>query len=249
MNYKKNILISGSDSRFCLFLKKNFSGKNIIYCNKKKLDITNYSRLLNVLKKNKIQIFIHVAALSRPMKIHEKNIDLSILTNIIGTSNVVRACKKLKVKLIYFSTNYVYPCKKGNYKETDYLMPINNYGWSKLGGECAVHMLKDALILRLSITNYPFDYKKAINNVYSSLIYNKDFAKILPLLLNEKGVLNIGGKRQTIYNFAKKDNPKIKKIKLPKNSSYPLDSSINLNKFKKILKKIKYDKKANYLQK
>ena len=128
-------------------------------------------------------------------------------------------------------------------------MPINNYGWSKLGGECAVHMLKDALILRLSITNYPFDYQKAINNAYSSLIYNKDFAKILPLLLNEKGVLNIGGKRQTIYNFAKKDNPKIKKIKLSKNSNYPLDSSINLKKFNKILKKIKYDKKANYLQK
>ena len=133
MNYKKKILISGSDSRFCLFLKKNFSGKNIIYCNKKELDITNYSRLLNVLKKNKIKIFIHVAALSRPMKIHEKNIDLSILTNIIGTSNVVRACNRLKVKLIYFSTNYVYPCKKGHYKETDNLMPINNYGLSKLG--------------------------------------------------------------------------------------------------------------------
>ena len=72
-------------------------------------------------------------------------------------------------------------------------------------------MLEDSLILRLSITNYPFDYKKAIKNAYSSLIYNKDFARILPLILNEKGVLNIGGKRQTIYNFAKKNNPNIKK--------------------------------------
>ena len=177
------------------------------------------------------------------MKIHEKNIDLSILTNIIGTSNVVRACNRLKVKLIYFSTNYVYPCKKGNYKETDNLMPINNYGWSKLGGECAVQMLEDSLILRLSITNYPFDYKKAIKNAYSSLIYNKDFARILPLILNEKGVLNIGGKRQTIYNFAKKDNPNIKKTKLSKNSNYPLDSSLNLKKFKKILKKLNMIKK------
>ena len=237
MNYKKNILISGSDSRFCFFLKKNFSGKNIFYCNKKKLDITNYSGLLKLLKKNKIKIFIHVAALSRPMKIHEKNINLSILTNIIGTSNVVRACKKLKVKLIYFSTNYVYPCKKGNYKETDHLMPINNYGWSKLGGECAVHMLKDALILRLSITNYPFDYKKAINNTYSSLMYNKDFAKILPLLLNEKGVLNIGGKRQTIYNFAKKDNPNIQPISKNKYLNYPKDSSVSILKMKRIIKR------------
>ena len=144
MNLNKKILISGSDSRFCFFLKKYFNKKNIIYCNKKKLDVTNYPDLLKILKKNKIKIFIHIAALSRPMTIHEKNIDLSILTNIIGTANVVRACKKLNIKLIYFSTNYVYPCKKGNYKESDSLMPINNYGWSKLGGESAVQMYKNS---------------------------------------------------------------------------------------------------------
>ena len=46
------------------------------------------------------------------MEIHERNVSLSIQTNIIGTANVVRACKKLNIKLIYFSTNYVYPCKK-----------------------------------------------------------------------------------------------------------------------------------------
>ena len=33
---------------------------------------------------------------------------------------------------------------KGNYKETDFLMPWNNYGWSKLGGECAVQMYKNS---------------------------------------------------------------------------------------------------------
>ena len=31
-------------------------------------------------------------------------------------------------------------------------------------------------------------------------------------LINKKGVINIGGKSQTVYNFAKKNNPKIKKI-------------------------------------
>ena len=74
--------------------------------------------------------------------------------------------------------------------------------------------LKDALILRLSITNYPFDYKKAINNVYSSLIYNKDFAKYCPYC-SMKRCFEYCGKRQTIYNFAKKDN-QIKKINYQK---------------------------------
>ncbi len=204
---------------------------------KKKLDILDYSNLLKVLKSNKIKILIHVAALSRPMKIHEKNIEDSILTNIIGTANIVRVCKKLSIKLIYFSTNYVYPCTNGNYKETDALLPINNYGWSKLGGECAVQMLKNSLILRLAITDFPFNYNKAIKNAYSSFIYNKDFAKVLPNLINEKGVLNIGGKRQSIYNFAKKMNPKIKSIMIKKNSKFPKDSSLNVKRFNQILKK------------
>ncbi len=234
---QKKILISGGDSRFCIFLKKHINNKNTFYFGKNKLNVLNYKNLIKILIKNKIKIFIHIAALSRPMSIHDTNVDLSIQTNIIGTANVVRACKKLNIKLIYFSTNYVYPCTKGNYKETDPLLPINNYAWSKLGGESAVHMLKDSLILRLSITDYPFTHKKAFKNVYSSFLYNKDFAKIFSYLLDEKGILNIGGKRQSIYNFAKKDNPGIKAIRNSKKINFPYDSSLNIKKFQKILKK------------
>ena len=54
-----------------------------------------------------------------------------------------------QIKLIYFSTLYVYPGKTGNYKESDSLFPTNHYSWSKLGGECAVQMHKNSLILRV----------------------------------------------------------------------------------------------------
>ena len=145
MNTNKNIFITGGNSRFCKYLKKQLSGKNVIYSTKKQLDILNYEKLIKVLKQKKIKMLIHVAALSRPMAIHDKKLDLSIDTNIIGTANVVKACNKLKVKLIYFSTNYVYPCKKGNYKESDPIFPINNYAISKLGGECAVRLYKNSL--------------------------------------------------------------------------------------------------------
>ncbi len=237
MNKKKIILISGGNSRFCKFLKKFLSDKNVFFCNKKKLDIFNYNKISEIIRKYKINTFIHIAALSRPMTIHNNNIDLSIKTNIIGTANVVRACQKYNVKLIYFSTNYVYPCVKGKYKENHPLLPINNYAWSKLGGECAVQMYKNSLILRLAMTGYPFSYNSAIKNAYSSFIYNKDFAKILPKILDETGVLNIGDKRQTIYNFAKKHNPKIKGVNINKTSNFPIDSSLNIDKFKKILKR------------
>ena len=53
---------------------------------------------------------------------HNTNISKDISLNIIGTSNIV-FCEQLNIKLIYFSTSYVYPGKKGNYKESDPLLP------------------------------------------------------------------------------------------------------------------------------
>ena len=83
----------------------------------------------------------------------------SISINIIGTSNLVIECSKLNIKLVHFSTQYVYPGLKGNYSETDPVKPFNNYGLSKLGGECAVAMYKNSLILRITMTEKPFLYK------------------------------------------------------------------------------------------
>ena len=58
------------------------------------------------------------------MNIHDSDISKSIDLNIIGTCNIVKACKKNNIKLIYFSTGYVYEGKKGNYKESDPVKPL-----------------------------------------------------------------------------------------------------------------------------
>ena len=73
-------------------------------------------------------------------------------------------------RLIFFSSQYVYPGTKGNYKEEDALKPWNNYAWSKLGGECAVQMYKNSLIIRLCMTEKPFVHKKAYANVKSNFM-------------------------------------------------------------------------------
>ena len=169
---------------------------------------------------------------------HEKKITKSINLNIIGTSNLVNVCSKLKIKLIYFSTSYVYPGKKGNYKEYDPVLPWNNYAWSKLGGECAVQMYNNSLILRVCMTEKPFIHKKAFANVKLNFIFHEAIAKILVKILNKKGIINVGGQTKTVYNFAKKYNPKVKKIFVKKNSLYnfPLNPYMNLSKLKKIIK-------------
>ena len=169
---------------------------------------------------------------------HERNINKSINLNIIGTSNLVNVCSKLKIKLIYFSTSYVYPGRKGNYSEKDAVLPWNNYAWSKLGGECAVQMYKNSLILRVCMTEKPFIHKKAFADVKLNFIFHDELAKILIKLLNKKGIVNLGGAAKTVYNFVKKYNKKIKKISMKKGvyQILPLNSSMNLSKLKKFVK-------------
>ena len=66
-------------------------------------------------------------------------------------------------------------------------------------------------------------------------MFHEDLVKMLPKLLNKKGVINVGGKTQSVYRFVKENNSKIKKSKLPTNSRLPLFQSMNLSKLKKIL--------------
>ena len=230
---KKRVVITGGQGRFAITLKNSKTKLNIFFPNKKKLNILSLRSIENYLKKIKPKYVLHAAALSRPMNIHNKNISKSIDLNIIGTANVVKICEKYRIKLIYFSTNYVYPGRKGNYKETDSLQPINNYAWSKLGGESSVRLYKNSLILRLCMCAKPFVHKYAFSDVKTNFMFHEDFIKIMPKILDKKGILNVGGKLQTVYNFAKKNKPDVKRISGKK--IFPLNPSMNITKLKKII--------------
>ena len=232
------IVVTGGSGRFAQSLKKIKSKYDFIYPSAKSLNIVNLNSIRKFLKKEKPSSVLHLAGLSRPMIQHDEDISKSINLNIIGTANLVNICSELKIKLIYFSTSYVYPGKKGNYKEHDPVLPWNNYAWSKLGGECAVQMYKNSLILRISMTEKPFIHEKAFANVKMNFLYHEDLVKILIKIINKKGIINVGGAPQTVYNFAKKYNPKVKKIFVKKNSvyNYPLNPYMNLSKLKKIIK-------------
>ena len=235
---KKTILVTGSTSRFCKFLKDDLKNFLVYFTNKNNFDILNYGKMKSFIKNKKIDYFIHIAGLSRPMDMHEKDINLSINLNIIGTANIVKLCNDFKIKLIYFSTSYVYPGKFGGYKESDALLPINNYAWSKLGGEASVHLYKNSLILRLCMTDYPFTHKKAIKGAKSSFIFNKSVSKLIPFLLDEYGVLNVGGEERDIFEFTRRFfNNKIKSIPLRKVKNFPKNSGIDIRKLKNVFRK------------
>ena len=90
------------------------------------------------------------------------------------------------------------------------------------------------------MTDYPFTHKKAIKGAKSSFIFNKTVSQIIPFLLDETGIINIGGKKRDIYQFAKKfSNKNIKSINANKIKNFPKNSSINIFKLMKLLKKKK----------
>jgi|TARA_B100001093_G_C26715944_1_gene965648 dTDP-4-dehydrorhamnose reductase len=233
----KKIIVTGANSRFGQELKNFKSRYKFIYRNKKQLNILSPKSIYKNFREFKPDGVLHLAGLSRPMSVHESDIDQSIDLNIIGTCNLVKACNNKKIKIIFFSTSYIYPGRKGNYKENDPVLPWNNYGWSKLGAESAVQMYKNSLIIRACMTEKPFIHKKAFSNVKCNFIFHDEFIKILLKVINFKGVVNIGGKSQTIYQFAKKYKKNVKK-KISK-GELPSKIYMNLEKVNNLLKKCK----------
>ena len=236
--YKDRIIIVGGSGRFGKILSNIKTKYKTFYPSKKELNILNQESIRKYLIKKKPKYLVLIAGLSRPMKIHEENINKSINLNIVGPANITKICSDYKIKLIFFSTSYVYPGTEGNYKEDSPVLPKNNYSWSKLGGESSVHMYKNSLILRVCMTEKPFVHKKAFKDFITNFIFHEDVAKSLFKLINKKGIINVGGKIQSVFNFARKYNPKIKKISARRNlgKNYPLNPSMNVNKYKKIIK-------------
>ena len=233
INTNKKIIVTGGNGRFAQVLKKENNKLNIFFPSKKIFNILDIGLMKKYIQKIKPKYIIHCAGLSRPMDLHDKDISKSINLNIIGTANVVKLCSEFNIKLIYFSTGYVYEGKKGNYSEKDPVLPINNYAWSKLGGESSVILYKKSLILRIMMCEKPFIHDHAFYDVKTNFMFHDEVAKIIPKILDKKGIINVGGKIQSVFNFAKKTKKNV--IKSSGKKIFPPNPSMNVSKLKKML--------------
>ena len=231
-----NILVTGGSGKLGSEIRKN--RPDFFYPTRNEFDITSISNVESFLVSHpNIDTIIHCAALVSPPIVKEKP-DQAVTANIIGTSNLSIICFKMNIKLIYISTDYVFSGKKGNYSEEDELMPTNKYSWSKLGGECAVRMLDNFAIIRLSFGPDVFPYDAAFVDQYTSREPASVIAnKILKIVDNNfNGVIHIGGIRKTVYEYAlslgannvKKISIKDMKVEMPQ------DTSLNCSKFNNI---------------
>lgn len=207
---------------------------SIVSLSREDMDVSNYDQIIDQVKRNKPDVFLHLAAFTDNRKL-EKDPQGAIRDNIIGTSNVALACIKENLRLVYISTDYVYPGKKGMYKEDDEILPVNKYAWSKLGGECAVRQHDNSLIIRTSIGSLKFPYDSAFVDMWTS----KDTVDVMaPLILKASkstvtGILNIGTQRKNMLEYARKLDKNVKKaIRNEFANSTDFDTSLDISKFK-----------------
>lgn len=181
----------------------------------------------------KPEIVINAAALIDNRHVEKFPSD-AIRTNIVGSANVATACAELGIRYVYISTDYVYKGDRGNYKETDEVLPFNMYSWTKLGGECSAICVKNHLIIRTSFGKSTFDYPEAFVDKWASKDYvDKLAGKIYEASLSPlTGVLNLGTERKTLYDYAKERNSDVKPIKIESSAFFtPADTSLNLQKW------------------
>jgi len=107
------------------------------------LDITKPGDVQRLILASKPEVIIHAAA-STNVDQCELDQDSAYLVNALGTRNVTVAAAKIRAKLVYISTDYVFNGQaRRPYTEFGEPDPINIYGKSKLAGERYVTGLSD----------------------------------------------------------------------------------------------------------
>jgi dTDP-4-dehydrorhamnose reductase len=99
------------------------------------LDITNPQSVWGELSRQHPEVVINAAAATRVDDL-EANPDEALRVNALGPKNLAVACRRLGIKLLHLSTDYVFDgAKPGPYVEWDATGPLSVYGRSKLLGE------------------------------------------------------------------------------------------------------------------
>jgi dTDP-4-dehydrorhamnose reductase len=234
---KSKIIFTGGSGLLGSEIKKILP--DIKYPSSKEFNITDYTQMKTYLELNRCDLLIHAAAFTSPPLI-DKNPLKAIEVNILGTANIVKLCMEFDIRLIYICTDYVFRGDNGNYKEDDAVYPVNKYAWSKLGGECAVRMYDKSLIIRTTFGPNIFPYEKAFIDQWTSRESVSVIARKISKLIDKNitGVIHVGGKRKSVFEYAKSldESRDIKGLSINDiNFTVPVDTSLNCDKYNTLM--------------
>ena len=132
------ILITGANGMLAKEVKERFENENeLILTDVKDLDITNEQKVMEFVKECRPDYIINCAAFTAVDKA-EECYELADKINGYGPTNLAKAAKENKARLVHISTDYVFGGDLSldkDYKEDDKKAPVTVYGKTKLHGE------------------------------------------------------------------------------------------------------------------
>ena len=232
------ILVTGASGQLGQEFQNNISKSkdDFYFTDEKELDITNKTHVLNYVSDNQIELIINCAAYT-DVSGSETNKNQAIKVNSGGIKNLVEICEEKKIKMIHFSTDYVYNSDNlSPINEESNINPINYYGISKREGEKIIEKSSsDSIIIRTSwlYSMYGNNFVKTmikkgenqekiyvVNDQFGCPTYSKDLVEctlniIVSNKLNNYKVYNFSNEGYTNwYDFTKKIF-ELKKINCP----------------------------------
>lgn len=159
------------------------------------MDITDAVSVERVITEAEVEAVIHCAAYTA-VDAAEDNVEICRRVNAEGTKNIAKVCKKLDLKMIYISTDYVFDGEgERPWEPDDERHPLNVYGQTKYEGELAVEkylekyfIVRIAWVFGLNGKNFiktmlnvgkTHDTVRVVNDQIGTPTYTYDLARLL----------------------------------------------------------------------
>ncbi|MDA7438249.1 dTDP-4-dehydrorhamnose reductase [Candidatus Pseudothioglobus singularis] len=140
------ILVTGKNGQLGQSIKRlldekciaSLSSFSFIFTSREELNLENLESIQSYFVSNDIDVIINCAAYTKVDQAEEEQNQANLI-NHNAVRELAKISKKLKIKLIHISTDFVFNGNKREpYTEDDKASPINIYGETKLAGELAI---------------------------------------------------------------------------------------------------------------
>lgn len=162
------VLVTGAEGQLGYDVCKVLSARNMdhIGAGRKEFDITNKETTNDYIVSYHPDVVIHCSAWTRVDQAEDEPESVKAV-NAVGTQNVAVVCNKIGAKMLYISTDYVFPGRGTRfYEPEDSTGPLGVYGATKLAGELAVQELLD----RYYIVRTSWVFGKNGNNFVKTML-------------------------------------------------------------------------------
>ena len=258
----KRLLVTGASGYLGSALANHFAGKysliKIVHHNSRRdeipVELTDENEVIDLSRRFSPDYILHAAG--KKAQVCEKN-PKSALVNILASELLTKYFPNAPI--YFFSSDFVFNGKRGNYVETDPPNPLTVYGKSKVLAEQTYDPNKHCIIrtaglfdieqpgfLKYVLSNLSQNQPiEAFNDVYSTPTYLPYFCRYLEEMIERKltGLFHVAGhERVSRFEFAKLvakifnyDEDLVQETKAPESFFSPRDSSLDSSRIRNLL--------------